>query len=100
MPITTEIKETKEFLEGLRREIIWRFNLDLDLAGFYKHVSKDLLLKPIIKKFYGLRPMSYSSLYEYLVISIVLQNTVVRRSISMLQSLFFTGMLFDDYVIS
>lgn len=79
---------TKEFLEELRREIVWRFNLDMDLAGFYKDVNRDPLLKPIIKKFSGLRPMSYSSLYEYLIIDIVLQNTVVRRSINMLQSLF------------
>ncbi len=86
--IFSKKKLTREFLEGLRQEIIWRFNLDLDLAGFYKCVGKDPLLKHIIKKFSGLRPMSYSSLYEYLIIDIVLQNTVVRRSISMLQSLF------------
>ena len=86
--IFSDKKLTKKFLEELQKETIWRFNLDLDLAGFYKYIKKDFLLKPIIKKFYGLRPMSYSSLYEYLIISIVLQNTVVRRSINMLQSLF------------
>jgi len=79
---------TNGFLESLKREIIWRFNLDLDLADFYKDVDKDLLLSPIIKKFSGLRPMHYGSLYEYLIIDIMLQNTVVRRSVSMLQSLF------------
>lgn len=79
---------TKDFLTGLKQEIIWRFNLDLDLAGFYKDVGKDPLLAPIIKKFSGLRPMHYGSLYEYLIIDIVLQNTIVKRSVSMLQSLF------------
>jgi len=79
---------TKDFLASLKQEIIWRFNLDLDLADFYKDVSKDLLLSPIIKKFSGLRPMHYGSLYEYLIIDIMLQNTVIRRSVSMLQSLF------------
>jgi len=79
---------TNGFLESLKREIIWRYNLDLDLADFYKDVDKDLLLSPIIKKFSGLRPMHYGSLYEYLIIDIMLQNTVVRRSVSMLQSLF------------
>lgn len=79
---------TKDFLESLKQEIIWRFNLELDLADFYKDVSKDSLLSPIIKKFSGLRPMHYGSLYEYLIIDIMLQNTVVRRSVSMLQSLF------------
>ena len=75
-------------LKELKQEIIWRFNLDLDLSGFYKDIGKDLLLAPIIKKFSGLRPMHYGSLYEYLIIDIVLQNTVVKRSVSMLQSLF------------
>ncbi len=79
---------TKDFVEGLKQEIIWRFNLDLDLADFYKDVVNDSLLSSIIKKFSGLRPMHYGSLYEYLIIDIVLQNTVVRRSVSMLQSLF------------
>ncbi|KKU16048.1 MAG: DNA-3-methyladenine glycosylase [Candidatus Woesebacteria bacterium GW2011_GWC2_45_9] len=79
---------TSEFLENLKNEIIWRFNLNLDLREFYKYIGNDPLLKSIIKKFYGLRPMSYSSLYEYLIIGIMLQNTVVRRSVSMLQSLF------------
>lgn len=32
--------------------------------------------------------MHYGSLYEYLIIGIMLQNTVVKRSVSMLQSLF------------
>lgn len=77
-----------DFLEDLKQEIIWRFNLDLDLTGFYKDVDKDPLLSPIIKKFSGLRPMHYGSLYEYLIIDIMLQNTVVKRSVSMLQSLF------------
>jgi len=79
---------TNEFMENLKQEIIWRFNLNLDLAGFYKDVGNDPLLASIIKKFSGLRPMHYGSLYEYLIIGIVLQNTVVRRSVSMLQALF------------
>ncbi len=76
------------FLNELKQEIIWRFNLDLNLAGFYKDIGKDPLLSPIIKNFFGLRPMHYGSLYEYLIIDIVLQNTIVKRSVSMLQSLF------------
>lgn len=79
---------TDDFIQSLKKEIIWRFNLDLELADFYKDVGRDRLLAPIIKKFFGLRPMHYGSLYEYLIIDIMLQNTVVRRSVSMLQSLF------------
>lgn len=81
-------KLSPKFLEGLKSEITWRFNLDLNLGEFYRSVGNDPLLKPVIKRFYGLRPMSYSSLYEYLIIGIMLQNTIIKRSVSMLQSLF------------
>ncbi|MDP2930052.1 MAG: hypothetical protein Q8N56_00380 [bacterium] len=77
-----------EFINSVKSEIIWRYNLDLDLAGFYRMAAKDKLLKPITKKFYGLRPMHAGSLYEYLIIAIVLQNATVRRSVSMMQALF------------
>ncbi len=76
------------FLVSLRNEIIWRFNLDLNLSKFYQSVGDDPLLALIIKKFSGLRPMHYGSLYEYLIIAIMLQNTIVKRSVTMLQSLF------------
>jgi len=81
-------KLSQEFLESLNEEIIWRFNLDLDLFSFYQEVNKDTLLKPIVKRLFGLRPMHAGSLYEYLVIAIVLQNATVRRSVSMMQTLF------------
>ncbi len=79
---------TSEFLESLKKEIIWRYNLDLDLVEFYSKVGSDRMLKPSIKRFYGLRTMSPGSLYEYLVIAIVLQNATVRRSVYMMQVLF------------
>lgn len=75
-------------IESLRGETIWRYNLDLDLSSFYKDVGNDPLLKPVIKKFRGLRPMHHGSLYEYLIIAIVLQNATVRRSVYMMQTLF------------
>ena len=81
-------KLSLEFIESLKQEIIWRYNLGLDLSEFYKEVGKSSLLKPVIKRFYGLRPMHAGSLYEYLIIAIVLQNATVRRSVSMMQTLF------------
>lgn len=86
--VYSDEKLTPEFLDNLKKEIVWRFDLDLDLKEFYEFARKDKLLKPIVKRFYGLRPMHYGSLYEYLMIGIMLQNMVVKRSVSMLQSLF------------
>lgn len=76
------------FLDSLKQELTWRYNLDLGLSEFYRDVGDDKILSPIIKKFRGLRPMHPGSLYEYLIIAIVLQNATVRRSVSMMQALF------------
>jgi len=80
-------KLSKEFINSLIEEIKYRFNLNLDLSNFYKKFSKDKVLSPIIKKWRGMRPGHPNSLYEYLIIGVVLQNATVRRSIQMFQAL-------------
>lgn len=80
-------KLSEDFVESLVKEIKYRYNLDLDLIDFYKTFEKDKILGPIIKKFKGMRPGHPSSLYEYLLIGIVLQNATVRRSIQMFKAL-------------
>jgi len=81
-------KLTQEFISSLIKEIKYRYNLDLDLTDFYKHFKNDKILSPIIKRWRGLRPGHQNSLYEYLIIGIVLQNANVKRSVNMLQALF------------
>lgn len=76
------------FLENLKSELIWRYNLHLDMKTFYEAVKDESALRDAIKRFRGMRPMHPGSLYEYLVIAIVLQNVTVKRSISMMQALF------------
>jgi len=75
------------FLKSLLDEISYRYNLNLDLTEFYKIFKDDKILGPTIKKWKGMRPGHPSSLYEYLVIGIVLQNATVRRSIQMFGAL-------------
>lgn len=79
---------SEAFLEALADELTWRGNLRLDLAGFERHARRDAYVAPIISRWRGMRPMHLGSLYEYLVIAIVLQNATVRRSVQMLQALF------------
>ncbi len=81
-------KLSQQFLESLKQELSYRFNLHLDLSDFYANFKNDPVLKEPIKRLYGMRPSHAGSLYEYLVIGIVLQNTFVRRSVQMLQALF------------
>lgn len=80
-------KLSNEFITSLVEEIKYRYNLDLDLTDFYKKFSKDDVFAPIIKRMRGMRPGHPNSLYEYLIIGIVLQNAPVRRSIQMLKVL-------------
>lgn len=75
------------FLESLAEEIGYRCNLQMDLVGFYDRFADDPRLGPVILRWYGMRLAHFGSLYEYLVIAIVLQNATVRRSVSMLQAL-------------
>lgn len=79
---------TDEFLDSLISEIRYRYSFDLDLTEFNQKFNHDPQLGPIIKKWRGMRPLNYSSLYEYLIIGIVLQNCTVARSVKMMQVLF------------
>ncbi len=78
----------RAFLGALADELLWRANLRLDLADFERLARRDGQLAPVVKRWRGMRPMHLGSLYEYLVIAIVLQNATVRRSAQMLQALF------------
>jgi 3-methyladenine DNA glycosylase/8-oxoguanine DNA glycosylase len=84
-------KVDQQIILSLVNEIKYRYNLELDLSGFYQAFSKDSVLGPIIERWNGMRPGHPSSLYEYLIIGIVLQNATVRRSIQMF------GALLDRY---
>ena len=79
---------SEEFNEGLIPEIEWRFNLKSDISGFDDKAKKDKVLSPLLKKWRGVKPVAANSLYETLVIYIVLQNATVRRTHQMLENLF------------
>jgi 3-methyladenine DNA glycosylase/8-oxoguanine DNA glycosylase len=89
--IEVDIWNTRELedntLDSLTDEISYRYNLYLDLNPFYNKFKNDETLGPTIKNWEGMRPGHPSSLYEYLVIGVVLQNATVKRSVQMFQSL-------------
>jgi len=78
----------ESYIDGLVDEIRWRFNLDSDISGFCRKYENDKALGPVIRKWRGMKPRAANSLYETLIIYIVLQNAAVRRSVQMLESLF------------
>jgi len=79
---------SQDFIAQLTAEINYRYNIGLDLADFYRKYEADPQLGPVINKWRGMRPFNFGSLYEYLLVTIVLQNATVRRSVNMLQALF------------
>ena len=77
----------QKFQDGLINEINHRYNLQCDLLDFNRRFRSDPQLGPVIKKWRGMR-LNCGSLYEYLIIAIILQNATVRRSVNMMQALF------------
>lgn len=78
---------TQNELKNLREEIIWRFELEKDLKEFNKLAKGDKIFYPIFKKWLGMKNTAQYTLYELLIIAIVLQNATVRRSQQMLDAL-------------
>jgi len=82
-------KPSETTAEEIAQEVRWRFDLDsVGVPEFVYRFRQDEYLGPAIRRRPGMRPKSGCSLYEFLVITVMLQNTVVRRSVAMLQALF------------
>jgi len=79
---------TKEYIDSLIPELKHRFNTESDISEFIKISKKDKVLVPLINKWGAMRPVAANSLYETLIIYIVLQNATVRRTHQMLENLF------------
>ena len=94
---------SRDFIDSLIPEIRWRFNFDQNISEFCEKFKNDEVLGSIIKKWQGMKPIAANSLYETLIIYLVLQNTTVRRSVQMLENLFgrFGGKAeFDGRILS
>lgn len=85
--VYSKVKLTKPYVESLTNEITYRYNLNLDLTDFNDKFKNNEILGPIINNLYGMRPGHPSSLYEYLIIGIVLQNATIKRSVQMFENL-------------
>ncbi len=55
----------QSFLNQLTDEIIYRYNLHLDLTEFTQRFKLHPALGPVLRRWRGMRHLNYSSLYEY-----------------------------------
>jgi len=70
-------------------EVAYDLSLYVDLAPFNVMLERDKLMQPVLSRWRGMR-IAGGSLYESLMVGILLQNATVRRSVQMLDNLFRT----------
>lgn len=87
MTLFSQRQLTRHALESVKQEVAYRFGLDRDSQEFIALAERDRRFAPVFKKWLGMRSSSQHTLYELLVISLVLQNATVRRSSQMLDAL-------------
>jgi 3-methyladenine DNA glycosylase/8-oxoguanine DNA glycosylase len=88
LTIWSQEKLSQPFVDSLLDEIDYRYNFQLDLAEFNHRFEGDPQLGPVIARWRGMKPLNHNSLYEYLIIAILLQNAAIHRSVAMMQALF------------
>jgi 3-methyladenine DNA glycosylase/8-oxoguanine DNA glycosylase len=88
LTVWSQERLARPFIDSLLNEIDYRYNFQLDLAEFCRLFQDDPQLGPVIARWRGMKPLNHNSLYEYLIIAIVLQNAAIRRSVNMMQALF------------
>lgn len=96
-------KVSQEKTKEIVTELEWRYGLREDISCFFKEFEHDKFLKPTFKRLRGMRNNCANSLYELLIISIVLQNATVRRTVQMMNNLFNsygTRLRFDNKELS
>lgn len=87
LTIFSDSKISQDQLGKLIKEIRWRFDMDFDISSFYGNIQLDDVLSPVLERWRGMRISCQHSLYELVVITIVLQNATIRRSVQMTEGL-------------
>ena len=88
--IYSEKKLGSEKLGNILNELNWRFRFNENISEFYEKFRNDKFLRPVFKKWKGMRFNCANSLYELLIISIALQNASIGRTVQMMSNLFET----------
>ncbi len=88
LSIFSEHEVSSTQLKQIANEIEFRFDMKADIATFYRDCEHDKLLKPALSRWRGMRVSTNVSLYEFLIVTTVLQNATVRRSVQMFENLF------------
>jgi 3-methyladenine DNA glycosylase/8-oxoguanine DNA glycosylase len=88
LTIYSKKKLTKQKIKDILNELNWRYGFNEDISEFYQKFKSDKFLGEALEKWKGMRLNCSNSLYELLIIAIVLQNATVRRTVQMMNILF------------
>lgn len=75
-------------IQDILDELNWRYGFNENISEFCQKLKNDKFLKLSLKNWEGMRLNCSNSLYELLIIAIVLQNATVRRTVQMTNALF------------
>lgn len=87
LTVYSKNKPTPNLMERVVNELYWRYGFNEDISEFFKEFKNDKFLKRVFKRWKGMRVNCANSLYELMIISIVLQNATVKRTIQMMNNL-------------
>ncbi|MGD8546093.1 MAG: hypothetical protein PVH12_07965, partial [Candidatus Bathyarchaeota archaeon] len=88
LTVYSESGSTPDVMDEVVEELNWRYGFTEDISEFFQKFENDKFLKPVFKRWKGMRVNCANSLYELLMISIVLQNATIKRTIQMMNNLF------------
>jgi len=88
LTVYSKNKLTPNVMGRVVNELNWSYGFNEDLSEFFEEFRNDKFLKPVFKRWKGMRSNCANSLYELMIISIVLQNATVKRTIQMMNNLF------------
>jgi N-glycosylase/DNA lyase len=103
LTIYSKTNLSRENTGKVMEEFNWKYGLNEDISQFSIEFKNDKFLKPTFKRLLGMRNNCANSLYELLIISMVLQNATVRRTVQMMNNLFSaygTKVKFDNKELS
>lgn len=88
LTVYSKDKLTLIVMKRIVEELNWRYGFNEDISEFYNDFKNDKFLETVFRRWKGMRLNCANSLYELLIISIVLQNATVKRTIQMMNNLF------------
>ncbi len=103
LTIYSKTNLSRENIGKVVEEFNWKYGLNEGISQFSIEFKDDKFLKPTFKRLFGMRNNCANSLYELLIISMVLQNATVRRTVQMMNNLFSaygTKVKFDNKELS